>query len=74
MQGADFSEANLKGAIFNKCDLSMAVFAKTNLEKADFTTSYNFEIDPTNNKVRNARFSRYGLAGLVSTFGVKIED
>jgi uncharacterized protein YjbI with pentapeptide repeats len=57
LQEADFSEANLKGASFMDCDLALAVFSKTNLEKANFTTAVNFEIDPTNNRLKKTRFS-----------------
>jgi len=74
MQGADFSEANLKSAFFNNCDLATAIFSKTNLEKADFSTAFNFDINPVYNKLRQAIFSRSGLEGLLSDFEVIVVD
>ena len=61
----DFTEAVLNGAIFDNCDLSRAIFAQTDLEKADFTTALNFNIDPEQNRIKKARFSKDGLAGLL---------
>ncbi|MDD4637536.1 MAG: pentapeptide repeat-containing protein [Bacteroidales bacterium] len=74
LEEATFSESNLKGASFANCNLSRAIFSSSNLEKADFSTALNFEIDPNNNKLTNAKFSRYGLSGLVSSFGIELVD
>lgn len=50
-----------------------AVFQQTNLEKTDFTTAYNFVFDPESNRMRKARFSVYGLPGLLEKYGLEIE-
>ena len=73
LREADFTEANLQEAAFTGCDLMLAQFDNTNLEGADLTTAYHYNIDPTLNKVRKARFSVAGVAGLLNSFGVIIE-
>jgi fluoroquinolone resistance protein len=68
----DFSEADLSQSKFINCDLMSAIFDQCNLEKADFSEAYNYSIDPRNNKIKQAIFSKEGLRGLVDAFGIKI--
>ena len=70
---ADFTQAILNSAVFDQCDLSDAQFDGCNLEKADFRSAQNFSIDPTRNRMKGARFSRFGLAGLLRNYNLKIE-
>lgn len=70
---ANFADTDLTNARFLDCDLLMTQFEKTLLNGADFTTSFNFIIDPEMNKMKNARFSVNGLAGLLSKYGIVIE-
>lgn len=72
LQEAEFSGANLSGAVFQECDLSRTIFQHTNLEGADFTTAQYYSINPNQNRLRKARFSRYGLEGLLGSFGIEI--
>jgi fluoroquinolone resistance protein len=65
--------ADLSSSSFNNCNLENAVFIGTNLEKADLSTSYNFIIDPEENRVKKAKFSLYGAVGLLTKYGVVIE-
>ncbi len=44
---ANFSGTELPGSIFHNCDLS----------KADFTTAYEYDIDPQTNRLKKAKFS-----------------
>lgn len=74
LQEVDFTGADLSNALFENCDLNGAIFEETILEKADFRTSYNFSIDPENNKLRKARFSVHGLAGLLQKYDIVIEN
>src|SRR5690606_42157722 len=69
----DFTEANLALAVFENCDLAGAVFEHTNLEKADFTSSYNYSIDPGTNIIKRAKFSQSGIHGLLDKFDIVIE-
>ncbi len=70
---ADFTECDLSSAAFEHCNLQGALFDRTNLKQADLRTSYNFIIDPEANDLRKAKFSVYGLPGLVAKYGVVVE-
>ncbi len=70
----DFTEADLSNARFDGCDLAGAVFEATNLEGADFRTATNYRIDPESNRLKKARFSSMGLAGLLGKYGIVIEE
>lgn len=69
----DFTESNLANARFINCDLTRAIFERANLEKTDFTSSYNFTIDPEKNKIRKAKFSKENVAGLLTKYDIIIE-
>lgn len=69
----DFTEADLSAALFNNCDLLNAIFDNTILEKADLRTSYNYSIDPAMNRIKKAKFSMAGLAGLLHAYDIEIE-
>lgn len=69
---ADFMAADLTDAIFDNCNLHQTVFFDTVAEKADFTTSFNYTIDPEKNKLRKAIFSRDGLGGLLAKHEIVI--
>ena len=73
MHEVEFTEADLHSAIFDACDLHFSTFERTNLEKADFRTAVNFSINPTLNRIKNAKFSRDRLAGLLDSFSIVIE-
>lgn len=73
-QEADFAGTDLSGAWFDDCNLDRAIFEGTNLERADFTTAYRFQIDPNQNRMKKARFSVAGLAGLLAQHGLEIVD
>jgi uncharacterized protein YjbI with pentapeptide repeats len=68
----DFTEADFSEATFTDCDLAGALFDRTILEKADFRTAYNYTIAPALNRLRKAKFSVDGLAGLLSDIGIEI--
>lgn len=71
---ADFTEADLMESSFTGSDLQRSVFRNTNLEGADFRTSVNYSIDPDLNRIKKAKFSLAGIAGLLDRFGIEIED
>ena len=68
----DFSEADLTESVFDQCNFQGAVFDNTILEKADLSSSINFSINPNQNKIKQAKFSRTELAGLLDIFQIKI--
>lgn len=69
----DFTESDLASALFDNCDLNQAVFDRTILERADFRTSFNYSIDPENNRMKKAKFSLAGVAGLLGKYDIDIE-
>lgn len=73
MKEADLSECDLSGSVLHNCDLAGAVFDRTVLEKADLRTSYNYSINPENNRIRKAKFSMNGIAGLLDKYDIVIE-
>jgi uncharacterized protein YjbI with pentapeptide repeats len=66
------TNANLTKAVFTECDLAGAVFDNTNAEQADFSSAWHFTIDPEHNKIRKAKFSTAGLAGLLHKYQLTI--
>jgi uncharacterized protein YjbI with pentapeptide repeats len=74
LKGTDFSEADLTSAVFERCDLSAAVFMRSILNSANFTSAIKFTIDPEKNLLRKAKFSADGLAGLLTNYGIVVEE
>lgn len=69
-----FTEANLANGLFDQTDLAGTLLSQTFLKEADFTTAYNYAIDPQLNVVKKAKFSLYGLPGLLTRFGIKVQE
>jgi fluoroquinolone resistance protein len=69
----DFAEADLTGSVFSNCDLGKTIFENSILEKADFRTSYNYSINPEVNRIKKAKFSTAGIAGLLCKYDIEIE-
>ena len=69
----DFTECDLGNSVFDNCDLAGARFENTILEKTDFRTSCNYSIDLELNKVKKAKFSHSGIAGLLDKYDIEID-
>ena len=69
----DFVETDLSGAVFENCDLAGAVFQNAVLEKTDFRTAFNYSIDPEINRIKKAKFSAPGIAGLLDKYDIEID-
>ncbi len=72
MKEVDFTETDLSQAVFADCDLLQAVFVRSTLEKADFQTALNYAFDPELNKIKKAKFSFPGAAGLLVKYDIDI--
>lgn len=70
----DFTKSDLSKSHIDGCDLQGAIFLNTNLEKVDFRNATNYNIHPGENKVKGAKFSLDGVAGLLVAYGVEIEN
>ena len=53
----DFRECDLSQADFAGTDLADSLFLATNLTQADFSRARNYQIDPSQNIVDEAKFS-----------------
>ena len=71
---ADFTETDLKNSSFQNCDLHRTIFKNTNLEGVDFRTAFNYSIDPDTNRIKKAKFSLAGIAGLLDKYDIEIEQ
>ena len=69
---SDFTQADFSNSLFENCDFLDATFFETILEKADFSTSYNYRIHPVENKIKKAKFSHNGLAGLLLNYDIVV--
>jgi fluoroquinolone resistance protein len=69
----DFTEADLTGSVFDNCDLANAIFQQSIIEKADFRSAYHYSINPDKNRIKKARFSMAGIAGLLDQYDIEIE-
>lgn len=74
LKGVDFSKATLEQAKFDESNLVETIFSSTNLKGVDFSTAHNYIIDPRDNFLKNAKFSRDGLWGLLTNLGIKIVE
>ena len=74
LEEADFTECDLTSAMFDNCNLLKAIFNKTILEKTNFTTSYNYSLDPEMNRIKKAKFSLNGVAGLLTKYNIEIDN
>jgi uncharacterized protein YjbI with pentapeptide repeats len=73
MVAVDFMASDLTEVVFDNCNLRHAVFIDTIANKADFSTSYDFIIDPEKNKLKRAVFSTENLAGLLKKYDLIIK-
>jgi fluoroquinolone resistance protein len=69
----DFTECDLSSAVFDNCDLTRTIFDRTILEKADFRSSYHYSLDPELNRIKKAKFSQSGIAGLLDKYDIEID-
>ncbi|HWV73085.1 MAG TPA: pentapeptide repeat-containing protein [Pseudosphingobacterium sp.] len=73
LQEVDFTESNLTGAVFDACDLARAIFNNSVLEKTDFRNAINYIIDPELNRIKKAKFSLFGVQGLLNKYNIEID-
>ncbi len=72
LKEVDFSEADLTGCVFDHCNVERAIFDRTNLTRANFSTAFNYSLDPGKNMVKKAIFSLSGLPGLLDKYDIVI--
>jgi len=72
LEGVDFTGSDLSSAVFDNCELTGAIFEQTILEKADFRAAFNYSIDLALNRVKKAKFTHTGIAGLLQKYDIEI--
>lgn len=70
---ADFMGSDLTEVLFDNCNLRRAVFIDTVANKADFSTSYDYSINPEKNKLKKAVFATEGLKGLLEKYDIVVK-
>jgi uncharacterized protein YjbI with pentapeptide repeats len=73
LQEVDFTDSDLTEASFDNCDFLKATFKNTIIERADFRSSYNYEINLEQNRIKGAKFSLKDVVGLLSQYQIKID-
>lgn len=68
LEHCDFTSADCKKTSFAYAQLLHTQFDQTNLQEADFRHAQNFQINPNNNKLKKAKFSKDGLSGLLTSY------
>jgi uncharacterized protein YjbI with pentapeptide repeats len=74
LHDVDFTDCDLSGCVFDRCDFKGAKFDNTIIEKADFSTAFNYSIDPEVNRMKKAKFSMAGVAGLLDKYDIVIDS
>ena len=73
MISVDFMRSDLTEVLFDNCNLRKAVFIDTIAQKTDFSSSYDYSIDPEKNKIKKAVFSVEGLKGLLEKYDIIVK-
>lgn len=72
LEEVDFTETDIGESVFDQCDLMKTIFQHTDLTGVDFTTSYNYVLNPEENTIKWAQFSLEGVGGLLLKYGIII--
>jgi fluoroquinolone resistance protein len=72
LKEVSFTQTNLTSSVFEECNLMETVFNRTDLTSVNFTTAYNYILDPELNVLKKAIFAMTGLEGLLTKYGIKV--
>ena len=73
LHDGDFQDCDLTSSDLSDTDFAGTLFRSCNFTKANFTTARNYQIDPTANKLKGARFSLPEAVGLLTGFDIILE-
>ena len=71
---SNFICCNLSECKFKYCDLKNTHFSECDLKKADFRETKGYEINPFNNLIKGAKFSRTEAISLLKYLDIIIEN
>jgi uncharacterized protein YjbI with pentapeptide repeats len=66
------SSTDLSSILFIDCAFMDSDLSLVNLAKTCFRDAVNYSIDPEKNKIKKARFSSAGIAGLLDKYDIDI--
>lgn len=69
-----FVQCNLEKANFRRANLEGTLFHKANLAKANFVEAIHYVINPLNNNLKEAHFSKPEVYSLLMDLGIIVED
>ncbi len=67
-----FASCDLRESDFSKSDLSGTIFEDNDLRKSDFRAAQNYQFDPTQNKIKGAKFSLPEVLVFLQPYGISI--
>lgn len=70
----DFRETNVSGADFAFSDLRDSIFLSSDLSNADLRNARNYHIDPSQNKIKKARFSLPEAMALLYSMDIELSE
>ena len=73
LHSTNFGNADLSKSTITTCDFMDASFSKTNLSTIDFTTNFNFLIDPELNTIKKTKFLTQQLPALLYRHDIVVE-
>lgn len=73
-QDVDFREAMLRRANLQKTDFEQSLFLNTILTEADFRGARNYRIDPSRNRISQAKFSLPEAMGLLYSMDIDLDS
>lgn len=73
LSACDFSGADARNVDWSGSKLTEVIFHRSDLREGDFRTAIEWNIDPQENRVRDARFASNNLEGLVGRMGIRLD-
>lgn len=68
-----FVQSDMREGVFTESNFEGSLFHKTRLEKADFREAISYQINPENNPLKGAKFSKLEALSLLEGFGILLE-
>lgn len=72
--GSSFINCNLNESNFNGCNLHDTEFSGCDLRKSDFCQASGYSINPTENRIKGAKFSLPEAVRLLNSFGIVLKS
>ncbi|MDO6638485.1 MULTISPECIES: pentapeptide repeat-containing protein [unclassified Shewanella] len=74
LHDVDFRNGDFANSTMTFCDFTNSIFMKTNLQAVDFSDSTDFTIDVLQNRIAQAKFSRFEALNLLESLAIELVD